>query len=109
MSRPSGLNATMGKAALRSGWGRERRSFGETGSVLIATLGAATRTVNLAGATLPASQPVSETVRVAEPRPAVWGARTGPCRLTFQQRSFSSNFSLTGGALGVAGGNSAWT
>ena len=92
MSRPSGANVTSGMLARRSVCGSERTKCRETGSVLTEDFRSMTVAETKAGSTVASHHPSMEIVRCALPIPTASATRTGPCRLTPQQRSRSSNF-----------------
>lgn len=102
---PSGEKAAVQMLALRSGWTSEAIRLGATGSSLGPRFGGRTGTEWVVGATGAPFQASKLRVIVAVPVPAASVTRTGPSKLTLQQRSLISHFSLSGGAPGLAAGN----
>src|SRR5262245_34887023 len=88
----------------RSGWMSEATRFGAIGSAFGPGFGGNTVTEWVVGATLAPFQALNDRVMVAVPEPAASGTRTGPSKLTLQQRSLISNLSLSGGVPFLAGG-----
>ena len=89
--------------ALRSGWVREAIRLGAIGSTFGPAFGGRTVTEWVVGATGAPFQASNERVTVAGPEPALSATRTGPSKLTCQQRSLISNFSRKGGSPLLAG------
>ena len=102
---PSGEKATVQMLAARSGWTSEAIRLGATGSSFGPRFGGRTGTEWVVGATGAPFQASNERVMVAVPLPAASETRTGPSKLTCQQRSRISHLSLSGGAPGLAGGS----
>jgi len=90
---------------LRSGWVSEATRLGAVGSSLGPRLAGRMTTEWVVGATGAPFQASNERVIVAVPGPAASVTRTGPSKLTCQQRPWMTHFSFSGGAPGLAGGS----
>lgn len=91
--------------ALRSGWTSEAIRLGAVGSSFGPRLAGRMTTEWVVGATGAPFQASNERVTVAVPGPAASVTRTGPSKLTCQQRPWMTHFSLSGGPPGLAGGS----
>jgi hypothetical protein len=91
--------------AVRSGWTSEAIRLGAVGSSFGPRRGGRTGTEWVVGATGAPFQASNERVMVAVPGPAASLTRTGPSKLTCQQRSRITHFSFSGGAPGLAAGS----
>ena len=103
--RPSGENLTFQTFALRSGWTSVATRLAATGSSLGPALRGRSGTAWVVGATGAPFQASNERVMVAVPGPAASATRTGPSKLTCQQRSCTTHRSLSGGPPGEAAGS----
>ena len=92
------------KLALRSGWTSVVIRLGAVGSSFGPRLGGWMTTEWVVGATGAPFQASNDSVIVAVPGATVSATRTGPSKLTCQQRPWTTHLSRSGGAPGLAGG-----
>ena len=93
---------TVQMLTFRSGWMREPIRLGATGSSFSPAFAGRTERECVVGATGAPFQASKERVTVAVPGPAASVTRTGPSKLTCQQRSWITHRSFKGGAPGLA-------